>query len=87
MTISCPHCGSLANKEGHCRSYTPELIIAELRLAGFETIEQRFVWQSYRHPILRMREGIKRLVGYAKPVNIVIKARKFADAPPFGCYG
>ncbi len=86
MTISCPHCGSLANKEGHCRSYTPELIVAELKLAGFEVIDQRYVWQSYRHPVLRVREGIKRLIGYAKPVNIVIKAKKVSDTPAFASY-
>ncbi|MHB1100519.1 MAG: class I SAM-dependent methyltransferase [Burkholderiales bacterium] len=86
MTISCPCCGSLANKEGHCRSYTPELIAAELLLAGFEITEKRYVWTSYDHPLLKIREWLKRLAGFAKPANIVIKARKTTGRPKFSIY-
>jgi 2-polyprenyl-3-methyl-5-hydroxy-6-metoxy-1,4-benzoquinol methylase len=86
MTISCPCCGSLANKEGHCRSYTPELISAELQLAGFEVVEKRYVWASYNHPVLKIREALKRLVGFARPVNIVIKAKKISSKPKFSIY-
>lgn len=86
MTISCPCCGSLANKEGHCRSYTPELIAAELMLAGFQVTEKRYVWTSYEHPVLKVRERFKRLVGFAKPANIVIKARKISSRPKFSIY-
>lgn len=86
MTISCPCCGTLANKEGHCRSYTPELIEAELALAGFQVVEKKYVWTNYRHPVLKIREGLKRLVGFAKPVNIVIKARKIESNPKFSIY-
>lgn len=86
MTICCPNCGSLANKEGHCRSYTPGLIAAELELAGFAVKQVEFVWTSYRHPLLRIREWLKRAVRFAQPVNAVIRAEKTGEPPKFGIY-
>jgi 2-polyprenyl-3-methyl-5-hydroxy-6-metoxy-1,4-benzoquinol methylase len=38
MMNLCPHCGNLTHAIGHVRSYSKELITAELKLAGFEVV-------------------------------------------------
>lgn len=86
VTFSCPICGSLANKEGHCRSYTPELIKAELYLGGFEVVDYRYVWPVGYDWMVGLYHKIKRILKQGKPVNIVIKARKFTNEPEFKIY-
>lgn len=38
MMNHCPNCGTLTHSIGHIRSYTKELITAELKMAGFEVL-------------------------------------------------
>ena len=85
-TISCPKCGSLANRVGHCRSYTPELIKAELYLGGFEVVDWRYVWSTGCDLAHKLYYKMKRIIRQAKPVNIVIKARKITNSPQFRAY-
>jgi len=87
MTLRCPGCGHLHNRMGHVRSYTPELIEAELSLAGFDVAESFFVYANFDNSlagqIKRRIVDIGRLVlrlGQTKPLNIVVVARKTRHA-------
>lgn len=48
-TLRCPHCGHTHSRMGHVRAYTPELITAELALAGFAVLESFPVYASFEH--------------------------------------
>lgn len=78
MTLRCPECGNLHNRMGHVRSYSPELIKTELKLAGFSIDAASFVYAYFESG----RWGtIKRLIadlgrralgmGGIRPLNIV----------------
>lgn len=83
MTLRCPSCGHMHNRVGHVRSYSPELIRAELSLSGFETLESFFIYASFDHDV---RGRLKRAVvdigrsllrmGRTMPLNIVVLARR-----------
>ena len=86
MTLRCPHCGHLHNRMGHVRSYTPELITAELKLAGFEVSESFFIYASFenslsgkvKRKIVDIGRHLFRL-GKTMPLNLVLVARKTGD--------
>ena len=73
----CWVCGSLGSINGHIRSYTPELIQAELELAGYRIESSHLIYWS-RFLFRRFLSKLKQiLLGGAKyqPFNIVIAAR------------
>jgi 2-polyprenyl-3-methyl-5-hydroxy-6-metoxy-1,4-benzoquinol methylase len=83
MTLRCPNCGHMHNRMGHVRSYTPELIKAELALAGFEVTKSFFIYANFERSLSgRFKRGIvdlgRRLLrmGRTRPLNIVVAARK-----------
>lgn len=83
MTLRCPHCGHLHNRMGHVRAYTPELIAAELALAGFEVRESFFIYASFENSasgwIKRRIVDLGRYLlklGKTTPLNVVLVARK-----------
>ena len=83
MTLRCPHCGHMHNRMGHVRAYTPELIAAELKLAGFDVCESFFIYASFENSITGW---VKRRIvdlgryllnlGKTTPLNVVVVARK-----------
>lgn len=86
MTLNCPQCGHMHNRMGHVRAYTPELIIAELKLAGFAVEKSFFIYASFDNslPGTMKRKLVdlgRRLLklGQTVPLNIVVVARKRAD--------
>lgn len=86
MTLRCPHCGHLHNRMGHVRAYSPELITAELQLAGFEVRESFFIYASFENSaagwikrrIVDLGRALLRM-GRTTPLNIVVVARKQAQ--------
>ena len=82
-TLRCPQCGHMHSRMGHVRSYTPELIKAELSLAGFEVTGSFFIYTSFDNsPTGRVKRGIvdigRRLfrLGQTQPLGLVVQARK-----------
>ena len=84
-TSFCGKCGAFINKMGHVRDYSPELIKAELKIGGFDTVSSEFVYQGY----YGMKGLVKRLLrniagsflgpsGYKSvvPSNIILELRK-----------
>lgn len=83
MTLRCPECGHLHNRMGHVRAYTPELITAELKLAGFAVEKSFFIYANFDNSFAgtlkrRLVDLGRRLfnLGKTMPLNIVIVARK-----------
>lgn len=86
MTLSCPQCGHMHNRMGHVRAYTPELIAAELKLAGFAVEKSFFIYASFDNTFAgtikrRLVDLGRHLFNLGKtvPLNIVIVARKLPD--------
>ena len=86
MTLRCPSCGHFHNRMGHVRAYSPELIKAELRLAGFEVLESFFIYANFKNSIAGdIKRWIvdigRRLLGFGKtmPLNVVVVARKLIE--------
>ncbi len=86
MTLNCPQCGHMHNRMGHVRAYTPELISAELKLAGFAVEKSFFIYASFENSFIgalkrRLVDFGRRLfkLGKTMPLNIVIVARKLPD--------
>lgn len=50
MTLRYPSCGYMHNRIGHVRIYTPELITAEMELAGFAIEKSLFIYASLENP-------------------------------------
>ena len=67
FTFVCGNCGRAMNKMGHVRLYSPELIAAELKMAGFDITHQELMYIGYygfqgavkRH----LRNTLGRLIG------------------------
>lgn len=85
QTLRCPHCSRLHNRMGHVRAYTPELIAAELTLAGFTVDETFFIYANFDDSILgRLKRYAVDLgryllnLGTTLPLNVVMVARKKA---------
>lgn len=83
MTLNCPQCGHMHNRMGHVRAYTPELIRAELQLAGFIVEKSYFIYASFENSLAGTIKrklvdmGRKLLnMGQTMPLNIVVVARK-----------
>jgi ubiquinone/menaquinone biosynthesis C-methylase UbiE len=81
MTLRCPHCGHLHNRMGHVRAYTPELIKAELQLAGFEIRDSFFIYANFENSVAgwikRRLVDLGRAIlhiGKTTPLNIVVVA-------------
>ncbi len=74
-TCPCGSCGQLGNPNGHVRSYTPDLIQAELVLAGF-TVEKTIEIFSKNKHLVQCKNRIKQLLGMkrSQPSNLVIVA-------------
>ena len=74
-TCPCWSCGELGNPNGHVRSYTPDLIQAELMLSGF-TIEKTIDVFSKNKHIAVWKNRMKQVLGMkkSKPSNLVIVA-------------
>lgn len=86
MTLRCPHCGHMHNRMGHVRAYTPELIAAELKLAGFNVCDSFFIYASFgnspagwiKRRIVDLGRYLLKL-GKTSPLNVVVVARNSAD--------
>lgn len=83
MTLQCPQCGHMHNRMGHVRAYNPELICAELRLAGFVVEKSFFIYASFDNGFAgtlkrKLVDLGRRLLnmGQTLPLNIVVVARK-----------
>lgn len=83
MTLSCPQCGHMHNRMGHVRAHTPELIRAELQLAGFVVEKSFFIYSSFDNSLAgtfkrKLVDLGRRLLnlGQTMPLNIVLVARK-----------
>lgn len=83
MTLRCPNCGRMLNRVGHVRAYSPELIKAELALAGFNVLNSFFIYASFDHSAIghvkrRIVDAGRWLLrlGRTQPLNIVVVARK-----------
>ena len=82
ITLQCPGCKKLHNRMGHVRSYTPELIKAELRLAGFKIVKTSYIYTHFennfygilKRTIVKMGLSILRL-NNIKPLNIIVFAK------------
>lgn len=85
QTLRCPHCNHLHNRMGHVRAYTPELIAAELKIAGLTVTESFFIYANFENSFMG---GLKRRIvdlgrylfklGKTMPLNVVVVARKTA---------
>jgi 2-polyprenyl-3-methyl-5-hydroxy-6-metoxy-1,4-benzoquinol methylase len=89
MTLRCPHCGHMHNRMGHVRSYTPELIKAELSLSGLEVTRAFFVYANFDRSLSGfVKRGIVDLgrlvlrMGRTPPLNIIVVARKIQQVRP-----
>jgi 2-polyprenyl-3-methyl-5-hydroxy-6-metoxy-1,4-benzoquinol methylase len=83
MTLHCPQCGHMHNRMGHVRAYTPELIRAELQLAGFIIEKSFFIYASFENSLTgtikrKLVDFGRRLLnlGQTVPLNVVVVARK-----------
>jgi len=66
------------NPSGHLRIYTPELIRAELLLAGFKFIKWKKLYAFGK--LYRLKSLVARLIPFHfQPNNVVIKAEKTAE--------
>lgn len=81
-TLQCPHCGHLHNRMGHVRAYTPELISAELALAGFVVFDSLFIYADFGNThAQRLKRKVVDLgrrvfnLGKTLPLNVVVLAR------------
>jgi len=74
-TFKCPVCRTLINANGHVRSYTPELIISELKLAKFSVKKIKKIFFVSKTKQLRMVLS-HIFPSHFKPCNILIKAKK-----------
>ena len=68
---------------GHVRSYTPELIKAELEMAGFKILKSSFIYTSFSNSFFGLTKMAIVNVGLfilrmakISPLNIVIVAEK-----------
>ncbi|MEQ1772382.1 MAG: class I SAM-dependent methyltransferase [Burkholderiales bacterium] len=82
MTLRCPQCGHMHNRMGHVRAYTPELIDAELTLAGFDVEKSFFIYANFDNSISgQIKRRIVDLgrrwlnLGKTIPLNVVVVAR------------
>lgn len=84
QTMICGKCGSMVNRMGHVRSYTPELIQAELKVFGFTVEQQEFVYEGYYGVLGTIKRHIRDLAGRSlgpsnyqklKPTNVVLTCR------------
>jgi 2-polyprenyl-3-methyl-5-hydroxy-6-metoxy-1,4-benzoquinol methylase len=83
MTLCCPKCGQLHNRMGHVRSYSLELIQAELNLAGFEVVKTSLIYalfdSNFMGGLKRNLANLgRRLFGLhpVRPLNAVVVATK-----------
>ena len=76
FTIFCSKCGNLENTAGHVRAFTPELMAAELKIAGFKLVGHELLWYSDENPLKRAIKGVLRPLLKGKPVTMVLKAVK-----------
>ncbi len=74
-TFKCPVCNSLINPNGHVRSYTPKLVLSELKLAGFLIKKVKKIWPAsrtaYFSPLLS-----RLFPSRFKPANLLIQCKK-----------
>lgn len=85
MTLRCPNCGDWHNRMGHVRCYTPELLLAELRAAGFFIIATELIYAHFSSSVIGYIKrktadlGRKAIgMGISKPLNIIVVASKKA---------
>lgn len=76
MCHICSACGSLQSNVGHIRSYTPELLSAELALSGFQVVDTR-VTDNYFGAARKMIKLAKYMLGEEiQKANIIVRAVK-----------
>jgi len=71
LTSPCASCGQLGNPNGHVRSYTPELVCAELNLAGYRVLKTISIFTPVDHirRLWNVLRGRKRVA-----MNIIVVA-------------
>ena len=84
-TFICGSCGKYVNKMGHVRSYSVELIRAELALAGFEAFHTEYIYDGYYGIVGSIKKAIRNVAGYllgpsgfrpVEPCNVVLALRR-----------
>lgn len=84
-TFVCGKCGSYVNRMGHVRSYSLELIKAELKLAGFLTGYAEFIYEGYYEFKGTIKRHMHNIAGYLlgpsgyrqiMPAGVILKCRK-----------
>jgi ubiquinone/menaquinone biosynthesis C-methylase UbiE len=84
-TYICGKCGSFVNRMGHVRSYSPELLTAELQIAGFSVEEIRYVYEGYYGLSGTIKRHIRNIAGMligpnnfqkVQPISVAIKCKK-----------
>jgi len=84
-TLKCPNCGHWHNRVGHVRAYTPELIKAELAVAGFRVLRSSFIYTMFdsdwkgqiKRKIVDTGRSLLKL-GITKPLAIIVLSEKAA---------
>jgi 2-polyprenyl-3-methyl-5-hydroxy-6-metoxy-1,4-benzoquinol methylase len=85
QTLICGKCGSLVNRMGHVRTYTPTLIKAELNLFVFTVEQLEFVYEGYYGVLGTIRRHLRDLAGRIlgpsnyqklKPTNAILTCRE-----------
>ena len=64
------------NPNGHVRVYTSSLIKAELKISGFNIIDEQYLYAFKKNYKLKKFIVTRFIKNYRKPNNIIIVARK-----------
>lgn len=82
QTLTCPQCNHMHNRMGHVRRYTPELIVRELELGGFEVLDLSFVFMHFDEKLTGVIKRVflnaaRSFFGFGKfmPLNAVVIAK------------
>jgi SAM-dependent methyltransferase len=82
QTLKCPNCHHMHNRMGHVRSYTPRLIMEELKLGGFKVISIEYLYlnfnSNYAGTVKRVLLNLARKIaglGQFHPLNAIIVAK------------
>ncbi|MBI4843573.1 MAG: class I SAM-dependent methyltransferase [Nitrospirae bacterium] len=84
-TFVCGKCGSHVNKMGHVRSYSADLIKAELQLAGFGAFRSERVYSGYYGLSGTLKRSLRNMAGRllgpsgykaVTPSNIILALKK-----------
>ena len=84
ITMCCSKCSNLENVAGHVRAYTPELLKAEVELAGFRVVDCRYVYSPATNLVKNILKDVLRPIRKDRPVTAIIKAMKIKTSGQYG---